>query len=270
MTGEDDAGGSGIGYYTLYVSEDSGAYKLHQKNITAKTVSFAGTPGSTYRFFTLATDNTGNQEALKKTGELTVELPGLDIPLPVTWLYFNGAQQGNDVLLNWATTSETNSKEFIIERSTDSIQFTSVGIVAAKGQSNQTSNYQFLDTGAIRLGANLLYYRLKLVDNGGQFIHSIIVSVPIKQAAPEAIVEGYPNPITGRQLSLKIQTVEPTDQIDKVEIYTLDGQMIYQKRLAQSGSSTILLQDLPDLKAGLYSLRAVIGKKLYSIKLIRL
>ena len=72
--GEDDAGGSGIRDYVLYVSENGGAFKAVQPASADTALTYTGIPGNTYRFFTVATDNTGNVEGMKNGGEATIKI----------------------------------------------------------------------------------------------------------------------------------------------------------------------------------------------------
>jgi hypothetical protein len=73
-SGQDDAGGSGVRDYVLYVSENGGTFKAVQAATADTAITFSGTPGSTYSFFTLSSDNTGNQEATKHAGEATIKI----------------------------------------------------------------------------------------------------------------------------------------------------------------------------------------------------
>ena len=72
--GADDAGGSGIRDYVLYVSENGGQFKAVQPASGDTAISFEGVRGYTYSFFTLATDHTGNVEAMKTAGETTIKI----------------------------------------------------------------------------------------------------------------------------------------------------------------------------------------------------
>ncbi len=60
----DDAGGSGVAYVNLYVSEDGGAYQIWQDQVTmaSGTMIYQGQAGYTYQFLALATDVAGNHE----------------------------------------------------------------------------------------------------------------------------------------------------------------------------------------------------------------
>lgn len=57
----DDGLGSGILNYAIYYSENEGSYQLWLKT-SETSATFTGTIGSTYKFFSIATDNVGNVE----------------------------------------------------------------------------------------------------------------------------------------------------------------------------------------------------------------
>jgi len=62
-SGSDDPGGAGVAAYQVYVSENGGAYEIWLSSQTAGSEDFSGDSGSTYRFYSIATDNAGNVEA---------------------------------------------------------------------------------------------------------------------------------------------------------------------------------------------------------------
>lgn len=72
--GQDDTGGSGVRDYDLYVSENDGLFTSYQTGLTSTSTKFTGTLGNTYRFYTLANDNVGNQEEPPTTPDAEVKL----------------------------------------------------------------------------------------------------------------------------------------------------------------------------------------------------
>ncbi|MGE0760152.1 MAG: dockerin type I domain-containing protein, partial [Pirellulaceae bacterium] len=58
-TGTDDAGGSGIASYDIYVADNGGSFALFLDDTTNTSTSFAGIAGHTYQFYSIATDNLG-------------------------------------------------------------------------------------------------------------------------------------------------------------------------------------------------------------------
>ncbi|NUQ24311.1 MAG: T9SS type A sorting domain-containing protein [Saprospiraceae bacterium] len=72
--GQDDPGGSGVKNYSLYYAVNGSAFTLYRDGIEGLCTTFTGQTGNTYSFFTLATDNVGNQEPAKIAGDITVTI----------------------------------------------------------------------------------------------------------------------------------------------------------------------------------------------------
>ncbi|MEO6232618.1 MAG: zinc-dependent metalloprotease [Ferruginibacter sp.] len=119
--------------------------------------------------------------------------------LPVTLVDFKGSMLNKKVNLNWKTTSEINSKEFVVEKSFDGLTFTTFGSIAAKGSSAVENNYGLTDD---RPYSDFTFYRLKIVDKDGKFGYSAIVKVKTPKRAL-VINRIFPNPTTGK-LNLQI------------------------------------------------------------------
>ena len=61
--GQDDANGSGIAGYDIFVSEDGGPFEEWLSNTTDTSALFIGEVGRTYAFYSVATDNVNHREA---------------------------------------------------------------------------------------------------------------------------------------------------------------------------------------------------------------
>ena len=68
--------GSAIAGYSVYVSDNGGAYTPWIENTTLTEATYAGQPGHTYAFYTVATDNAGNSEAAPAQADLTIRVTG--------------------------------------------------------------------------------------------------------------------------------------------------------------------------------------------------
>jgi len=94
--------------------------------------------------------------------------------LPVTILSFSALKNSENIQLNWQTSSEINSHHLILSEVTDGIHFTTAGSSPASGYSSITKNYRFTD----KINpAGTIYYRLKMVDNDGNFLYSKIIKI---------------------------------------------------------------------------------------------
>jgi Leucine-rich repeat (LRR) protein len=111
-------------------------------------------------------------------------------PLPLTLLEFTGMPQGFDVNLQWKTTDEQNTKQFIVQRGQDGTTFDPIGTVAAINTSGQ-HQYGFIDKHPFTSNN---FYRLKMQDVNDQFTYSPIVEVSI--ANLPVVFTAYPNPAT--------------------------------------------------------------------------
>ncbi|MFP4288369.1 MAG: hypothetical protein ACLFQS_03860, partial [Bacteroidales bacterium] len=97
--------------------------------------------------------------------------------LPVELLYFEArTDASNDILLTWATASETNSDYFTIERSTDAQNWTALETVQSAGNSNYLIEYSYTDTDT---QSGIYYYRLVQTDFDGAF--EIFESVAVEK-----------------------------------------------------------------------------------------
>ncbi len=118
--------------------------------------------------------------------------------LPVSVINFSGNYQSGKVLLNWKTSSESNSSHFLVERSTNGIYYESVSRVKATGNSLTLTKYQTEDDNPV---SGNIYYRLVAVDiDGNKKIHGIVL---IRNLAGKGSTGIYPNPSSGNSITLK-------------------------------------------------------------------
>jgi hypothetical protein len=111
--------------------------------------------------------------------------------LPIELLSFDGYKDGSVNHLEWTTATEINNDVFIIESSTDGINFFQIGNVPGSGNSSVTLEYNFIDDSP-KAGIN--YYRLKQVDFDGAFSYSQVIALANDEKKMTSI---YPNPTNG-------------------------------------------------------------------------
>jgi hypothetical protein len=68
-SGIDDVGGSGISGYDIYVSRNSGVYTRFLTSTTLTSTNFIAEFGNTYRFYSVAIDNTGQRQPIPTTAQ---------------------------------------------------------------------------------------------------------------------------------------------------------------------------------------------------------
>ena len=152
---------------------------------------------------------------LQSTATVTVNV---DYNLPVTGLILMGNRNGKDVKLNWRTTSEINTSHFIVERSFDGINFSSIPAgsrVGAAGNSNAQRNYYGDD---LNVTNEIVFYRVKLFDKDGSFRISNVVAIRYTDSRKLRV---YPNPVVD---FLVIDF--PDNGKYQVEMYGINGQLV--------------------------------------------
>ena len=75
-SGVDDDGGSGIGGYTIYVSENGGDFTAWLSDTPLTEAVYPGVEGNTYAFYSVARDNAGNLELVPISADTTTTVPG--------------------------------------------------------------------------------------------------------------------------------------------------------------------------------------------------
>ena len=123
----------------------------------------------------------------------------------------------NTVLLNWVTRQEINSNRFLVQRSINAIDFTTVGTVKAAGNSSSAINYSFADAQIGTLKTARIYYRLQQIDNDGKVQYSETREVMTSRNANT--ISLYPNP-TSQYLNIK------GEGIATVSLYDINGRLV--------------------------------------------
>lgn len=182
----------------------------------------------------------------------------IPIVLPVTLLNFHG-QLNNNIILDWSTSAETNSKYFDLQKSNDGYDFYSIGTVNAFGTSNFQHNYTFTDKQVNQLN----YYRLKMVDIDGHFIYS--KTILIKSANPKQNLWVINNPF---ESFIKLRFAKPPKEKINIELINAAGVKLFRTQLSNSPDPTIDFSGTY-LSSGVYFLRAEVDGEIYVRKLIK-
>lgn len=159
--------------------------------------------------------------------------------LPLKLLEFNVSKINGANNLYWTTAEEFNTKEFVLETSTDGVSYSSVAIVSAAGSGS--NSYQYKHAAGI---SQIRYYRLRINDVDGRFELSKVITV---STSGSGILQVGPNPV---QNELFI-TINPEARMDQLKLVDINGRTVLQQTI--SGTSVKLnLQQQPN---GIYLLK---------------
>lgn len=176
--------------------------------------------------------------------------------LPVELTSFNAYLRNGFINLNWETATEVSNNGFEVERKSSTADWSKIGFVEGHGTSNSPKYYSYSDK---PVGTGKFSYRLKQIDNDGQFEYSPVVEVLVDNLPNGFVLEqNYPNPFNP-ETSIRFALKEDTKATLKVfntmgeEVMTLfDG-------IAEAGRYYDVKFSGNDLSSGFYIYKLVAG-----------
>lgn len=176
-------------------------------------------------------------------------LANISAPLAVKLIRFYAEPGENEIRLRWLTSTETNNRVFIVERSADGISFMEIGQVPGSGSTGQSQDYKFTDLHPL---PGVSWYRLRQIDLDGKTTFSPVVMINrLKPAADMARM--YPNPVTGNTAYLSLSGA--TSGIQQIQLFNQSGMLLKKFNVSMISGSQVVVLETGDLPAGIYLLR---------------
>lgn len=190
-------------------------------------------------------------------------LPSIPEPsttLPVTLASFTAQKQNCNVNLKWKVTEATDFSHFMVQRSPDAKNFTSIARI---NYDADQKDYSFTDSpfSGENAPSKNYYYRLQQVDTDETFDYSTIRNVEAGQCDARLEVDFYPNPT---QNELRVKSYSP---VKMLEIFSMNGKQIYQ--MMPADKETEIKVDVQAFAQGMYIVSIVNGEGKYSSKLLK-
>lgn len=151
-------------------------------------------------------------------------------------------------MITWSTSFEENNSMFIVEKSEDGINFSGVGTVEGRGDSEDVSNYNFLD---VMSNNEKTMYRLKQVDNDGSFSFSDVVTV-VREFKNDYMVARMSAVTTTDLFEFTIDAL--TDGELNYSLANLKGEVIFTEQMIIVNGLNTVSVDLADQSEGIYKL----------------
>lgn len=161
----------------------------------------------------------------------------------VSLLSFTAAPQADNVLLHWNVNMEVSTAKYIVQQSTDALNYKDIGTVTATG----STGYNFTH---YTPAAGINYYRLKITAQDGSFTYSDVKKVLFNGKSDVSI---FPNPASS---SVSIVLTSATiNKAATVQLVSADGKIVLQKKVSALSQTETL--DVSGLAAGSYMIRIV-------------
>ena len=272
------AGGNG-GNMTTYYSHGpgggGGGGLIYSNGALLSTNISWGIHGNTHLCCTTGTALTDIYGSASGSNGIVITLPGPPTfynhaspaspcgTLPILLTQFNAVLDNTHrAMLNWQVEQSFNFRNFIVENSLDGLNFTSAGTVSFVPGVGAYSFVQPIKAGMV------LYFRLRLVDNSGQFSYSRILTLRFEDLNSSARLSIFPNPtVASATLIVKADYNQPA----VVTVYDETGKYLLNKTISiKSGTNFISLPESGNLLPGIYMLNITIDGTRLSSKLVRL
>ncbi len=163
------------------------------------------------------------------------------VVVPVKLISFTGNEGAGKINLNWKVADEINLKQYEVEKSTDAVNFTNIGVIKSG-----KNDYSFIDKNTSNY-IDKYYYRLKMTDADGKFSYSTVLPIKIKGQVSLTI---SPNPANN------FVTVSGFEKPGKINIINSNGSILYNANTTAQAMKI----NIASLPAGLYVLRFTDGK----------
>lgn len=245
------------GVFRLAATEGS-ATPTYPINMNAGAMTFGGFSPPRYNPFGGKIDEIRIYNRALSAGEIGILAP---FSLPLKLGEFTAVRKSTGIRLNWETLTEQNTSHFDIEKSTDGVNWNSIGRVSAAGNSVDKRLYSFSDNSA---GPGVVFYRLKMADNDSAFTYSRVIT--LKNESQFTELQLFPNPVTD---NLQVQ-IPPSGKLDAViRIIDAGGKTIHSRILQLSEGQNAASIPVVHLKAGIYYLIIDDGKRKHTKSFIK-
>ena len=156
---------------------------------------------------------------------------------------FRGKLVGNQVRLEWRVQDNQQAQFFEIQKSTDGINFTAVGIIE-----KQPSGFYTFQLNEVNRDKS--YYRVRLVNVNNSQSYSSLLKLSSTSSFNTNAVTIYPNPVKDK-LCIQVSTLRTTKM--QVELYDVSGNQLHSvSRFVEKGINVVGLEDLSNMSNGVY------------------
>jgi hypothetical protein len=182
-------------------------------------------------------------------------------PLATLFSGFNGRLNGNKIDLQWNVNNEVAMREYVLERSLDRINFSSLYHAAATN-TGTTRSYTSADADYFK-GDN--FYRVKAVGLAGDIQYSSILKINGGGQTQEILV--YPNPVSDKKVNILITAANSGKY--QLNLYNSAGSRIVLPSMQVTAGQNSQTIELPTtLATGIYRLKITSPENVSVVKTI--
>ena len=200
------------------------------------------------------------QDDIETRWSITQWINGITGALPLTLLNFNLTKQNTTAWLKWETANEVNTAYFNVQRSSDAVNFATVGRVAAKPGTSLQNQYSYTDD-ISNLKPGKVYYRLQMMDNDGKFTYSKIFYITIIGDGKQITL--YPNPARNYFVIGNYENMDVSNA--NAVVRDMTGRTLISQRFNNSMEQKV---NIAALSRGVYMVSIITPGHVYTQKLL--
>jgi hypothetical protein len=169
------------------------------------------------------------------------------VPVPVDPFDLTAVKEGPIVKLSWTATKNSDTKQFLVQRSIDGVNFVTIWIENATGAVGASGDYVFYDL--LPVIGKVNDYRIQETTNGGgKPVFSKVIPVDF---SGKLTMQLTPNPAHGSVTVTLDNAIVPI----LLQILDLNGRIMQQRILTGTDENIVL--NIGGLSKGIYIVRAV-------------
>ena len=247
--------------YSSSINSSPYSIKIHAKSVSGvmdrNTIRIIKSPGPSHDTwiecgnYALTTGSSNDDFYITSDNAIGFSFFGLggdnDNPLPVDLISFSANCNNENIDLHWSTATEHNSDYFMIEKSSNAINWREVHMVNAAGNSTEKLNYHVTDNDP----SYSEYYRLSQYDFDGS-VHSQETIRINCSSSNNLNISSYPNP-SNNKFNLMIENNELIEN-SLIRIVDSRGSEVYQKIESINDGTTLIKIEHVNLKPGVYTI----------------
>lgn len=179
--------------------------------------------------------------------------------LPLVLLSFEGQAMEDYNALHWKTSIEENVDYFLVEKSKSGVDFTSIGLVNAVGNSTREQSYDFNDKHDVQ-GVN--YYKLRMTDIDNSYTFSKVIKL-INEKLDYSVLLA-PNPARD-QISIRLSRAMNTSS--QFTVLDMTGKVLLRKIIGKDEAVKHI--DIQSLAPGQYMIYLNLANDIMSLPFIK-
>jgi photosystem II stability/assembly factor-like uncharacterized protein len=167
-------------------------------------------------------------------------------PLPMRFISFDAACNGDEIILAWRTAGEEKISDYHVEKTSDRIHWTGIGERRKGGDGNSETEYSFIDGNPLQHA----FYRIAANELTGQVHYS-----PLKEISCGLTdgIEVFPNPVHDK---LMIRLSSAAISTASVKIYDSKGSLVKLQKINLVAGVNEYTIEMGSLANGVYHLWA--------------